>query len=174
MGAPVREIFFVRPQDPRNRFRGSAYWAHQNSSLNARPFFNVGRLRSSKRNQYGFSAGGPLVADKLFFTSSLDMVSESGFVNGNIRVPLPSERTPTTQDPETFAIVAALLQAYPQEDPNLPNVTLRQLNTNAIRRIDSLDWNLRLDYSVSDRDSLAFQYTLFDYSEEPYELVVQS
>ena len=172
MGAPVREIFFVRPQDPRNRFRGSVYLAHQNSSLNARPFFNVGQLRSSKRNQYGFSAGGPLVADKLFFTTSLDMVRESGFVNGNIRVPLPSERTPTAQDPETAAIVAALLQAYPPEDPNLPNVTLRQLNTNAIRRIDSLDWNLRLDYPVSDRDSLAFQYTLFDYSEEPFELVV--
>ena len=172
MGAPVRQVLYVRPQEPVGRLHASAYWSHENSAFAARPFFNVGSLRSFKRNQFGFNSSGDLVAERLFFTTSLDIVRESGFVNGNIRIPLPSERTPTSSDPATAAIVAALLQAYPAEDPNLPNVAARQLNTNSIRRIDSLDWNLRMDYLVSDRDSLAFQYTLFDYLEEPYELVV--
>ncbi len=171
MGAPVREIFFVRPEDPRNRFHASLYAAHENSSLNARPFFNVGPLRSSKRNQFGLSVSGPLIQDRVFFTSSLDFVQESGFVNGNIRAPLPSERFPTASDPATAAVVTALLQAFPAEDPNLPNVSARQLNTNAVRRIDSLDWNLKVDYPVTEQDHLAFQYTLFDYSEEPFEFV---
>jgi len=172
MGAPMRQILFVQPRGPIRQFHASLYGAHENSALNARPFFNVGPLRSSKRNQFGASASGSLIADKLFFTTSLDFVSDSGFVNGNIRSPLPSERTPTAEDPETAAIVAGLLQAYPAEDPNLPNVAARQLNTNAIRRIDSVDWNLKLDYLLSDRDNLAFQYTLFDYSEDPFEFVV--
>jgi len=171
MGAPVRQIFFVPPEGPRNRVHASLYAAHENSSLNARPFFNVGRLRSSKRNQLGLSASGPLIQDRVFFTSSLDFVRESGFVNGNIRAPLPNERTPTTSDPATAAVVTALLQAFPAEDPNLPKVSARQLNTNAVRRIDSLDWNVKLDYPVTAQDRLAFQYTLFDYSEEPFELV---
>lgn len=172
MGAPVREIFFVKPQDSLTQFHGSIYLSHQNSVLNARPFFNVGQLRSSKRNQYGFSVHNPLFRDKLFFTTSLDFVKESGFVNGNIRVPLTNERTSTAENTETAEIVTALLQAYPAENPNLPNVTPRQLNTNAMRRISSLDWNLRVDYPISERNNLAFQYTLFNYSEDPFELVI--
>ena len=171
MGAPVRQMLFARPQDPLSRFNTSVYWVHENGSLNARPFFNVGPLRPSKRNQFGASTGGPLSGERLFFTTSLDFVHESGFVNGNIRVPLSSERTPTADDPETAAIVAALLEAYPLEDPNLPSVAPRQLNTNAVRRIDSVDWNLRTDYQIRSQDRLAFQYTFFDYSEEPFELV---
>ncbi len=172
MGAPLRQILFVKPKKTHNPFHASIYVAHQNSALNARPFFNVGPLRPSKRNQFGFSATGPLIKDKLFFTTSLDVVRESGFVNGNIRTPLPTEKTPTSDDPVTNSIVAALLQAYPDQAPNLSNVAPRQLNSNAVRRIDSVNWIFRMDYPLSTQDSLAFQYTLFDYFEDPYELVI--
>ena len=171
VGAPLRQIHFVRSQDINNSYHGSLYASHQNSALNARPFFNVGPLRPSKRNQFGLNLGGPLLTDRVSFYTSLDFVRESGYVNGNIRVPLPDERTPLTPDPETANIVATLLQAYPNETPNLPEVAPRQLNTNAVRRIRSGDWNFRLDYRVSLKDRLAFQYSLFDYDEDPFELV---
>ncbi|MEE8160304.1 MAG: TonB-dependent receptor [Acidobacteriota bacterium] len=171
-GAAIRQILFVRPREPRHQIHASIYEAHQNSVFNARPFFNVGPLRPSKRNEFGFSASGPVMKDKLFFTTSLDLVRESGFVNGNVRVPLLTERRPTSDDPATNTIVEALLQAYPPEAPNLPNVAPRQLNSNAVRRIDSVDWNFRMDYLLGAQDRLAFQYTLFDYSEDPFELVI--
>ena len=171
VGAPLRQIGFVRNQDINNTFHGSLYESHQNSALNARPFFNVGKLRPSKRNQFGFNLGGPLLTERLSFTTSLDFVRESGFVNGNIRVPLPAERTPLATDSDTKNLVSALLQAYPNETPNLPNVAPRQLNTNAVRRIKSAELNLRMDYHLSSKDLLAFQYSFFDYNEKPYELV---
>ena len=171
MGVPIRQMLFVQPKVPNRQFHMSFYGAHENSALNARPFFNVGPLRSSKRSRLGVGAGGSLISNKLFFTTNLDFVNGSGYVNGNIRVPLLSERTSTSSDAETAAIVEALLQAYPVEAPNLPNVAPRQLNTNSTRRVNGVDWNLRLDYLMSDQGNLAFQYTLFDYSEEPFELV---
>ena len=169
VSAPLRQIHFVRSQDINNSYHGSLYASHQNSALNARPFFNVGPLRSSKRNRFGLNLGGPLLTDRVSFYTSLDFVRESGFVNGNVRVPLPDERTPSNPDPETAEIVATLLQAYPDEEPNLGG---RRLNTNAVRRIRSGDWNFRLDYRVSLKDRLAFQYSLFDYDEDPFELVI--
>ena len=172
MGAPMRQIFFVRPESPRDVFHGSVYAIHQNSSLNARPFFNVGRLRSSKRNRVGLNANGPLILNRMFFTSSLDFVGESGYVNGNIRVPKSSERTPTASDSSTANIVTALLKGYPLDSPNSPNVTARQLNTNSVRRIDSADWDFKVDYPVTSQDHLAFRYTFFDYREQPFEFVM--
>ena len=172
MGAPVRQMVFVRPGNSLNQFNSSVYWVHENSRLNARPFFNVGPLRPSKRNQFGLSMGGPLPVENLFFTTNLDFVHESGFVNGNIRAPLLSERTPTASDSETASIVTALLKAYPLENPNLANVAPRQLNTSTVRRIDSVNWNFRTDYEIRSQDRLALQYSFFDYSEDPFALVV--
>lgn len=172
MGAPMRQILFVQPREPLKQFHISLYEAHENSALNARPFFNVGSLRPSKRNQIGANASGSLIAERLFFSTNIDLVKDSGFVNGNIRSPLSSEQIPTATDSATSAIVAGLLQAYPlEETPNLPSVASRQLNTNAIRRIKSIDWNLKLDYLPSEQQKLAFQYTVFDYSEDPFEFV---
>lgn len=172
LGAPIRQLLFVRPESPEDSLHGSVFESHQNSALNARPFFNVGPLRPSRRNQFGFSVGGPLAGPGLSFFNNLEFVRESGFVNGNIRVPFLDERIPLASDRETRDTVAALLTAFPAEDPNLPNVAPRQLNTNAERRIESADWNFRVDYLVDPDHKLAFRYTLLDYSEDPFEFVI--
>ena len=171
LGAPLRQIVLVEPGSRASVFHGSVYEAHQNSVLNARPFFNVGPLRSSHRNQFGFALSGPVAGDKLSFSTSVDFIRDSGFVNGNVRVPTLEERVPMSNDPETDQIIAALLAGFPPEEPNLPNVTPRQLNTNAERVIRNEDWNLRLDYAASDKDHLAFQYALTNYGEDPFEFV---
>src|SRR5439155_17759290 len=52
-----------------NRITGSLFYSLQNSALNARPF-SVNGLTAPKaayaRNNFGFSAGGPLFIPKLF------------------------------------------------------------------------------------------------------------
>lgn len=53
-----------------NRFHGVLYEFLRNSQLDANDFFSnrAGRqLSSFKRNQYGFTAGGPIIRDKAFF-----------------------------------------------------------------------------------------------------------
>lgn len=171
MGAPIRQILFVAPGEPRSHYHGSVYEFHQNNHLNARPFFNVGPLRPSKRNQFGFITAGPLLTQASFFTTTLEFVRDSGYVNGNIRAPLLTERTPQSGNADTDRVIALLLQAYPAEQPNLPNVTPRQMNTNAMRRISSTDWNFKPEYVFSQDNRLAFRYAISDFHEEPFELV---
>lgn len=171
LGAPLRQISIARPAKLDQGFHGSIYQEHQNSALNARPFFNVGPLRPARRNQFGLSLSGPIERDKISFGGRLDIARESGFVNGNVRVPLPEERVPTASDPLTRRIISALLKGFPEEAPNLPNITPRQLNTNAEKALASHAFNIKLDYLASSRDRLAFRYDMLDYREEPFELV---
>ena len=75
-------------------------------------------------------------------------------------------------DPQVNAIVSSLLQAYPTDLPNLPDVTIRQLNTNAPQVVDNTEGLLRLDYKLNDDTAAAFRYTINDYVEDPFELVI--
>lgn len=169
-GSPLRRIFVAHPVAGSRDFHGSLSWSHQNSALNARPFFNVGPLLPSRRNLFGWSGGGPVVRNLLQLSGSVEVLRESGFVNGNVRVPLASERTPQA-DPETAQIISALLRGYPDEEPNLPWVLERQLNTNAERTIRSFGLDTRADLQLSQRHAMAARYVLSDYFETPFELV---
>src|SRR5262247_2178561 len=62
-----------------NKFHGSLFEYHRNNKLTARNVFqntpnpNTGRiLPASRRNEFGFSLGGPIQADKMFFFGGLD------------------------------------------------------------------------------------------------------
>jgi len=170
-GAPLRQVVIARPRSRAEDFHGSFFWSHENSALNARPFFNVGRLRPARRNELGFSAATALINRSMSVTGSADMVRESGFVNGNVRVPLPSERTPQSGDPLTDRLIAGLLRGYPDETPNMPGVLERQLNTNAWQDFRSVNMSLRTDFRISDRNSLVARYVVSDSAEDPFELV---
>ena len=49
-----------------NEYHGSAFWFNRNKQLNAENFFTSGPTPSFVRNQFGGSAGGPIVKNKLF------------------------------------------------------------------------------------------------------------
>ena len=67
-----------------NRFHGTAYEFLRNEKLDARNFFVPGSTPPFKRNDYGFTIGGPAIKNKAFFFFSyekLDLHESSTFNN---------------------------------------------------------------------------------------------
>jgi hypothetical protein len=171
-GAPLLSVQPLRPRPLLADWHASASATHQNSALNARNFFNVGPLLPSRITTYNLGVGGPLISSKASLVLDFGQIFNSGMVNGNVQAPLASERTPRAPDAQTNAIISNLLRAYPAELPNLPAVSLRQLNTNAPRSIVTADGLARLDVKPDDKTSIAGFYSINQYSEEPFQLVI--
>ena len=92
-------------------WHGNASWAHNNSIFNARSFFQVGGVKPARQNQVAVTAGGQLwKGSYLSLSGSQD--KSRGQVNGNILIPLPSERTPLATDPATRQAVQNLLDGF--------------------------------------------------------------
>jgi hypothetical protein len=107
-------------------------------------FFKRRLLTPVPNHQLRPGAGGPLISPEASLLLDFGQLFNAGMVNGNLQAPLASERTPLASDPQTRGIISDLLKAYPAALPNLPAVSLRQLNTNAPRRIMTADGLARL------------------------------
>ncbi len=78
-----------------NSFHGSGWYFLQRSQLYARDFFNpanVGPKPDSKRDQGGFSFGGPIKKDRTFFFVDFEKVASSSASSGVVTVPTLAER----------------------------------------------------------------------------------
>jgi hypothetical protein len=115
--------------------------------------------------------GGPMVREHLSGFFAWGQVKDSGSVNGNIQVPLPSERTPLTNDPSLRPLILALLKAFPDIPPNLPQISPRHLNTNAPRNIDTTAFTFHLDGTLG-ADRWAYDQQYANTHEDPFELVI--
>ncbi len=157
---------------------GNISWTHGNSVFSARSFFQVGDMEPANENRYGFRLTAPAGADTRF-TINATQQRVRGQVNGNVLVPLPSERTPLLidpssgerTDPETRGIVEQLLQAYPAELPNRTDIAPRALNTNAPQQVDTNSVNLRLDRDLAERGKLGFGYVFTSQSVDAFQFV---
>ncbi|HEU4389103.1 MAG TPA: TonB-dependent receptor [Blastocatellia bacterium] len=79
-----------------NAFHGSIFEYHRNNKLTARNVFqntrnpNTGRiLPASRRNEFGFSLGGPIQKDKMFFFGSVDVLRSSNNTTGSFTIETP-------------------------------------------------------------------------------------
>ncbi|HUV12151.1 MAG TPA: TonB-dependent receptor, partial [Acidobacteriota bacterium] len=142
-----------------NRWRAELFAFHQNSVLNARSFFQVGPVQPAHQNEYGLILSGPLgsVGD---ITGDFSQKKVRGMVNGNVLVPLESERTPLATDPEVRQIIQHFLNAYPDALPNRTDFDPRALNTNAPQHLDNTSASLRIGLRVGSRQDLILRYRL--------------
>jgi len=145
------------PVRARHALHGRLFESHQNSIFGARAFFQVGGLKPAHDNQYGFAVETPLWHGA-FVTLDMGQQKTRGMVNGNVLVPLPSERTPLATDPTLRAYVQLILDSYPDQVPNRTDIDPRMLNTNSPQRLDGQNWNTHFDQNIGGRDKLAFQY----------------
>lgn len=151
-------------------WHGSLFGAHSNSIFSARAFFQAGGVKPARENQYGFGLAGPL-SKRLRL--SLDGMQQKirGQVNGNVLVPLPSERTPLTNDPVLRPMITRFLSAYPAELPNRPDIDPRALNTNSPQITNTDNGGGRVDFTASDRDRLTFAYRFTSQQIKAFQLV---
>ncbi|HEX4785088.1 MAG TPA: TonB-dependent receptor [Candidatus Sulfotelmatobacter sp.] len=78
-----------------DRFHGSGWYFLQRAQLDARDFFNpanVGPKPDSKRDQGGFSLGGPILKNRTFFFVDFEKVASSSASSGVVTVPTMAER----------------------------------------------------------------------------------
>jgi len=85
-----------------NAFHGSAWYFLQRSQLDARDFFNPAYFLGSptfnpkpdsRRDQGGFTLGGPIIKNRTFFFVDFEDVASSSATSGVVTVPTLAERT---------------------------------------------------------------------------------
>lgn len=160
-----------------NEIHGSAWEFNRNSDLAARSFF-LPRVAFLNQNQYGFSGGGPVVKNKLFFfgtaqwlkirqgrstTSSFpptelekrgDFSASPGVTvvrdPDNNNTPFPDRKVPTARLDPVALKLANLLPA-----PNSPDGRFLGAFSEPV---DNYQYLLKGDYNVSDRNRLTLSW----------------
>jgi len=144
-----------------NEIHGSLYEFFRNSALDARGFFDAGSPPPFRRNQYGASLGGPIKKNKIFFFinyEGIQQVLDSTYVNfvpsAAVHQGIVSDKQITNINPAS----AAMLALYPL--PTLPtgNPDVGQLNLVGAQNSPENFGLGRLDWNISDKDSLFVRF----------------
>ena len=169
-----------------NGLHGTAFEFVRNEKLDAKNFFDLPDESKPpfKRNQYGFSLGGPVIRNKTFFFGDYEWsrIHESRTVNNTIPTARMiggdfSELLPATKiyDPATLAggdrqpfagniipksrfdaIGAKLAAFYPA--PNKAGIT-RNFLFNPPNNTDRDHWDIKIDHTFSERNSVYGRYS---------------
>ncbi len=194
-GQAAGAIVSIATRGGSNSFHGSVFYFGRNDKLNATEFFTktIGLPKDQlRRNDYGFSLGGPILKDRLFFFYSQEWNKE---IRGRSRfgsVPTVAERAGNFSQPRILAngtrcsgpaigggrpgeatqiiptanLSAAglsLVKIFP-----LPNVSTTTSCNNwaasANSPIDFREENVRIDYNLNSKNKIFGRYTQDDWS----------
>jgi len=155
-----------------NSFHGSTYYFNRNSALDARNWFNPGPdpVAALNFHQFGASAGGPMVKNKLFIFGNYEAVRDVVGNPGLVDIPVSvSNGDPDTSIPDALALCTAdancsttsqkLIKLLPFNPGTGPNGEL-SLDLNNHNREDN--GILKLDYHLSEKSNLVATYFLGD------------
>ncbi|MEE8606893.1 MAG: TonB-dependent receptor [Nitrospiraceae bacterium] len=79
-------VFNIVTKSGTNDVHGSVFWFHRNDNFDARNFFDA-ELPEFRRNQFGFTLGGPIVQDKTHFFGSYEGLREEKGITQDAFVP---------------------------------------------------------------------------------------
>ena len=163
-----------------NQLHGNVYAFHRNSALDARNFFDQEDVPPFKRNQYGFTLGGPIVADKTFFFGAFEGLRErlnESFVASVPGTDLAAGKLPLSEVTSCSALggtvegnlcnvgIPTELQPYWDLYPAANTGVTRSNGTADFVFPASLPTNedyymIKVDHQFADSDSFFFRYTL--------------
>lgn len=143
-----------------NQVHGSGYEFIRNSALDASNYFSNSGVAPYQRNEFGFTAGGPIKRDKIFvFGEYAGLRQLQGEPTGLI-VPTASQRTGAVtingynyQVPLN-SVASTILNKYP-----LPNIAGAPAGSENFSQqfkapTNMNQFSVRVDYHISDKDSL--------------------
>src|SRR5262245_9261771 len=172
-----------------NDFRGSAHWFHTNSRMRARNFFNTtGGIPKNILNQGGYTFGGPIRKNKLFFFTDWERTVRREFRQAFRTVPTDGLKrgdfsflaNPVIYDPSTGSADGTGRQLFPgQQIPNVridpaaakmnalipaPNLSpaIGQNNYNAVGsyEFNRDNFDFKVNYNPTDKSSLFARYSI--------------
>ncbi|MEO7146096.1 MAG: TonB-dependent receptor, partial [Bryobacteraceae bacterium] len=169
-----------------NELHGTAYEFLRNSDLDAANYFDnyfSNQKAPFKQNQYGVTAGGAIVKNKLFFFGNWESLrsrksntlhalvptpaqlagdltgltsTKGAILDPSSGLPFPGNRIPANR---ISSVTKNFIQYTPVPNVNVPGtnfVTAKSTNR------DDLQYGIRIDYQISASDSLFGRYTNFD------------
>ena len=156
-----------------NRWHGSAYEFHRNDALDARNYFDTGEKLDFRRNQFGFTAGGPVRQDRTFFFVGYEGLRER--LGRTIQTVVPNAAAREGILPVPGGLAGIVVPVDPAVRPYLDEFPLPNgpelgggLAAYSFPFAQTLDQNYfqaRLDQNLGTNDQLFMRYT-FDKAEQ--------
>ncbi|MBI4455710.1 MAG: TonB-dependent receptor [Acidobacteria bacterium] len=150
-----------------NEFHGSIFEFLRNDNLDARNFFDPGKPPEFKRNQFGFTLGGPIKKDRSFFFGSYEGFRESLGRTMIVTVPTEAVRQGILPNGRTIPIapnVKPFLDLYPLPTPGARVFAAGGAEYIVAKTEPTRDdyWMAKIDHSFSDSNSFFARYTIDD------------
>jgi outer membrane receptor protein involved in Fe transport len=148
-----------------NGFHGDAYWFLRDKNLDARNYFDAGAVPPFHRNQYGASAGGPLIKNRTFWFVDYEGITQDLSAPFHDTVPSAAARAgslcsvPSGSCTPTTITVSPLVTPYLGFWP-LPNGGLNSggdtgfYNTEELLHLTENYVIARIDHRISGNDNL--------------------
>src|SRR5204863_1458023 len=113
----------------------------------------------------GFTLGGPIKENKLFFYNSFDQVRNGGFLGFTEDILLPTERTPdpSVTDPANRAWIQGIIDRFPNVSPNNASAGTRAFTTTRKFSFPDDDYTGRVDWNINTTNTI---YTRYQYSDQ--------
>src|SRR6266700_1411751 len=149
-----------------NTFHGDAYEFLRNSALDSNDFFNVGGGNPKppfRRNQFGGSAGGPIVKDKTFIFGDYEGLRQTKGIPTSITVMSDAARAGnlTSGTVPLNPYSKALLALYPHANAGVSGNTGKFVFA-GVQAVPENFGTIRLDHRFGDKDSLFGTYLVDD------------
>jgi hypothetical protein len=139
-----------------NDLHGTLYEFLRNSDLDARNFFDQGAIPHFERNSFGGNLGGPIVKNKVFIFGNYEGFWQNWALSDVTLVPDDASRA------KAVAAVQPLLNLWPVANgPDLGG-GIAEAFSHPLQTIREDFGTTRLDYNISNNDSLFAAYTLDD------------
>ncbi len=164
-------VVLVQTKSGTNNVHGDVYWYHNNSALNAaiNALSPGARKAVTRRNQFGFTSGFPVLRDRLFSFISFDHLENSGANPYNRDVFTLAERNPANWFQQTpgnntaanRAFIQNIIDRFANVVPNDPASGPRVFRGQQPFNFPARDYSGRLDWNPREADNFTarWQYT---------------
>ncbi|RMG50499.1 MAG: TonB-dependent receptor [Acidobacteria bacterium] len=147
-----------------NEFHGSVFEFLRNDNLDARNFFDLRDKPEFKRNQFGFTLGGPILRDRTFFFTSYEGLRERLGVTRFARVPTAEARQGNLPSGaiEVNSAVRPFLDLFPLPNGRDFGDGTGEFIFGVNLPTDEDFYVVKIDHQISDRQSLFVRYSIDD------------